>query len=97
MSLIVLVEFDIAAGKEDAFLARVRQQAADSLALEDKCSRFDVATTPEGASTVLLYEIYDDDAAFTEHLESDHFKAFDAEVAGWVSAKRVSKWNGPLG
>lgn len=97
MPLIVLVEFDIAAGKDSAFLDRVRQQAADSLALEDKCSRFDVATLPDSASTVLLYEIYDDDAAFAEHLASDHFKAFDAEVAGWVTDKRVSKWNGPLG
>lgn len=97
MPLIVLVEFTIAPAHAEVFLARVQQQAADSLALEEACTHFDVAHDPADRGRVLLYEIYDDDAAFAAHLASEHFKAFDAEVADWVIGKQVSKWEGPLG
>jgi quinol monooxygenase YgiN len=90
--LVVTVRFDAAAGWEEAFLTRVRRQAADSLAREPGCSRFDVCTPEAGAGQVLLYEIYDDAAAFDLHLKSEHFLAFNAETAGWTTSKTVERW-----
>jgi autoinducer 2-degrading protein len=90
--LAVTVRFDVTPGREDAFLARVRQQAADSLAREPACSRFDVCTPQAGAAQVFLYEIYDDAAAFDVHLNSAHFLAFNAETEGWTTSKTVERW-----
>jgi quinol monooxygenase YgiN len=35
------------------------------------------------------YEIYDDSAAFAEHLKADHYRQFDAAVTLFVVAKKV--------
>jgi len=85
---LVAVTFTIAGDRAEAFAARVQQQAVDSLT-EDGCQRFDVWFGPDGPSTVFLYEIYDDRAAFDVHLASPHFKAFDAEVTPWIVDKKI--------
>ena len=88
---LVAVTFEIADDKAEAFAARVQQRADDSLT-EAGCRRFDVWFGPAGATTVFLFEIYDDRAAFDVHLASDHFKAFDAEVAPWIRDKKIETW-----
>lgn len=93
---IVLVRFTAKPEHAEMFLARVRRQAADSLRLEDGCTRFDVAVADDNPASVLLYEIYEDRAAFDTHLASSHFLSFDQEVADWISAKTVEFWHGPL-
>jgi (4S)-4-hydroxy-5-phosphonooxypentane-2,3-dione isomerase len=94
--VIVWVEFVVEAAHRAAFLERVQGQARDSLALEPACRRFDVATDGKNPDRVLLYEIYDDAAAFDVHLASAHFKAFDAEVTPWIVSKKVELLDGPL-
>ncbi len=87
---VVLVEFSVHKEKHLDFLQRVRQQARDSLALEAACQVFDVCHDPHDDSRVVLYEVYDNEAAFKLHLQSDHFKAFDADVRDWIVNKVVS-------
>lgn len=87
----VLVEFRIDPAHVEAFAARVAQQAADSLALEAGCLRFDVWTRADAPERVTLYELYADrDAFFEAHLKSAHFLAFDAAVAPMVADKTVA-------
>lgn len=88
---LVTVIFEVDPAHADAFGIRMAQQAADSLSREPGCSRFDVWTAPGNASRVFLYEIYDDAAAFAAHLESAHFRDFDAAVAPWVQTKTVEQ------
>ena len=88
---VVLVEFISHAQHAEDFLNRVKQQAADSLELERECHVFDVCVDPTEATRVVLYEVYTDRAAFQAHLDSDHFKAFDAQVQPWVANKTVSQ------
>ena len=85
---LVTVTFTIAPDHAAAFLRRVQEQAADSLT-EPGCRQFDVWQEPGNPAKVFLYEIYDDRAAFDAHLDSPHFKAFDAEVAPWITDKQV--------
>lgn len=85
---LVAVTFQITPAHAAEFAARVAQQATDSLT-ETGCQRFDVWQAPGNLAKIFLYEIYDDRAAFDVHLASAHFKAFDAEVAGWVVDKSV--------
>ena len=87
---VVLVEFEIKAGHEQGFKHQVLEQAVDSLSKETACQVFDVCSYPGRPASFLLYEVYDDEASFQVHLDSDHFKSFDAEVSGWVLSKAVS-------
>jgi len=85
----IIVTFRI---KDDAFadfLDLVRANAAASLADEPGCHRFDVLTDPKAPGTVVLYEIYDDEAAFQQHMRMPHFHTFDAAVAPMVAEKSV--------
>jgi len=48
---------------------------------------------PEGdRETVVLYEIYDDRAAFQAHVKTPHFAAFDRESRDLVAAKTVREY-----
>ena len=85
----VTVTFDIAPGQMPRFLPRMQMNAATSLREEEGCHQFDVCTDPDRPDQLFLYELYTDQAAFKAHLASDHYKAFDAEVADLVIAKDV--------
>lgn len=86
--LLVAVTFQIAPDRAEAFRDRVRRQAEDSLA-EPGCRRFDVWCDTGDCTRVFLFEIYDDRAAFDAHLQSGHFKEFDAEVRPWVQDRTI--------
>jgi len=48
---------------------------------------------PEGKSDqVVLYEIYDDRAAFAAHLKTPHFAEFDAATRSLVAEKSVAEY-----
>jgi quinol monooxygenase YgiN len=85
----VVVTFQIRDGSFDAFLPTMTKNAQTSLSAEPGCHRFDVCTDPERPNEVFLYELYTDRAAFEAHLQSPHFKAFDAQVADMITHKDV--------
>ena len=86
--LVVTVTFEIAPGRMPAFLPLMRAQAQTSLEREPGCHHFDVCVTDDDRS-VFLYEIYRDKAAFEAHLQSAHFKTFDASVSSLIQKKEV--------
>jgi quinol monooxygenase YgiN len=88
----VTVVFTVQPGKANAFLARMRRQADESLEREPGCKQFDVWTDSVRPDEVFLYETYDDRAAFDIHLASPHFLDFDREVAPMIAAKSVITW-----
>lgn len=90
---VVTVTFETAPEHAATFLARVRQQARDSLANEPGCHRFDVCTDPERPERVFLYELYADAATFQAHLATAHYQAFDAEAGAMLVSKSVETWN----
>lgn len=80
----VVVDFAIRPDRVDEFRAAMLQQAKNSLELEEGCQRFDVFTDAQLPTTFVLYELYDDEAAFELHLESDHFASFADHVEPMV-------------
>ncbi len=64
-------------------------QARNSLENERGCHRFDVSADPLDPASFLLYEIYEDEAAFKAHLATPHYTEFAARVASWTASKRV--------
>lgn len=88
----VTVTFTLKPGTRDTFLPLMVKNASTSLLDEPGCQQFDVCLGDD-PKTVFLYEIYDDSAAFSAHLESPHFKSFDAAVADMIAAKVVNQFS----
>ena len=82
----VTVNFEIDKDQIEDFMTLMTNNASDSKKLEDGCYFFDVCRK---GTNVFLYEIYKSRDAFDVHLETQHFKTFDAAVADMVLKKDV--------
>jgi quinol monooxygenase YgiN len=90
--LVVLVEFRVKPEAQGDFHRLMMDNAAKSLEREPGCHQFDVLVK-EGAADgrYVLYEIYEDAAAFQAHLQSDHYLRFDQAVSPMVLEKKVER------
>ena len=90
--LVILVEFELHPGGEPDFRRLVLENAAASLRDEPGCRQFDVLTPEAGpGDRIVLYEIYDDAAAFDAHLATPHFATFNDATAPLVANKTVHR------
>ena len=89
----IIVDFRLKPGARPEFRRLVDTNARTSAHAEPGCRRFDVVEPRDEADRVLLYEIYDDDLAFEEHVRSAHYAQFDAESAPLIVAKSVIRCN----
>lgn len=88
---VILVEFDVFPGMESRFEECILANARSSKDDEPGCRVFDVLYRPDAEFAFVLYEIYDDRAAFDEHVRSVHFARFDEAVKPLVRGKRVTE------
>ncbi|MEQ1955856.1 putative quinol monooxygenase [Mesorhizobium sp. CN2-181] len=86
---VIIVDFRLKAGARGAFRPLMDANAIASVRDEPGCRRFDVVEPHGQSDRVLLYEIYDDAAAFDAHCRSPHFLSFDAASAPLVDDKRI--------
>lgn len=89
---VIVVEFKIHAGKMTAFRKLMDENARASCRDEPGCRRFDVLTSTKDPDHILLYEIYDDRAAFEAHVKTPHFAVFNTESAPLVADKTVKEY-----
>lgn len=92
---VVTVTFTLHPGRIAEFLPLMIENARRSLELEPGCHQFDVCSQPvgESANQVFLYEVYESEADFTAHLETAHFRRFDAAVGDLVLAKELHRYS----
>jgi (4S)-4-hydroxy-5-phosphonooxypentane-2,3-dione isomerase len=88
---VIVVDFKIHAGQMQAFRKLIDDNARASVRDEPGCSRFDVCADRKDPDRIVLYEIYDDRAAFDAHLKTPHFAAFNEKSAPLVATKAVSE------
>jgi autoinducer 2-degrading protein len=89
---VILVDFKLNSGAKAAFLRLIEENARTSCREEPGCQRFDVLTTESDPYRIVLYEIYDNRAAFEAHVKTDHFARFDEASAGLVAEKKVTEF-----
>ena len=89
---IVSVVFEIAPDQISAFLPLMMENAQTSVRDEPGCHQFDVGQNPDQPDKIFLYEVYENQAAFQDHLHSAHFKAFDAATREMILDKTVSTY-----
>ena len=88
---VITVLFTIKPEHMDDFRTAIVKNAALSVKNEAGCLHFDVCEDT-AQSCFFLYEIYENAAAFDVHLETAHFKHFNAVSAPWVSGKALSRY-----
>jgi autoinducer 2-degrading protein len=86
---VIVVDFNIKLERLAEFMPLMLENARASRETEPGCRVFDVCVDPKKKTSVFLYEIYDDRAAFDAHLATAHFKRFDAAVAPMIATKAV--------
>ncbi len=75
-AFVVIADFTIKPGCEDAFMALARDDARASVADEPGCQAFDAVIPDDAPDHVILYEVYDDRDAFEAHLRQPHYAPF---------------------
>jgi autoinducer 2-degrading protein len=83
------VDLDIVPAERENFLAAIKENGA-AAATEPGCRRFDILNLASDPNHFLLYEVYDNEAAFKAHRETEHFKKYFAAVAKMI-AKRDAR------
>jgi (4S)-4-hydroxy-5-phosphonooxypentane-2,3-dione isomerase len=86
---VVIVDFRIRPGAKSEFRRLIDANARASCRHEPGCRRFDVLECLAEADRILLYEIYDDRAAFEAHAKTDHYATFNQASAPYVAGKEV--------
>jgi len=89
---VIAVDFKLHAGQYAAFRELIDENARESAQSEPGCRRFDVLEPKGEADRILLYEIYDDRAAFEAHLKTAHFARFNRESEPLVAEKKIFEY-----
>lgn len=90
---VLTVDFFVKPEHLGDFMPEMLSNAVRSLQTEPGCSQFDVSVSPADPNHIFLYEIYDDEPAFQQHLVSAHFTQFNEVTADWISDKKVEVFN----
>lgn len=88
MAFVVIAEFETPAQHREEFLDICRYDGKHSVADEPGCRQFDVSTGEESPNHIVLYEVYDDRAAFETHLTMPHFAPF-ADALERLNVQRI--------
>ncbi|MGC1560644.1 MAG: putative quinol monooxygenase [Bradyrhizobium sp.] len=83
------VDLDIVPAERENFLAAIKENGA-AAAKEPGCRRFDILNLSSDPNHFFLYEVYDNEAAFKAHRETEHFKKYAASVSKMI-AKRDAR------
>ena len=75
----------------DAFMKKAIENAT-AARKEPGCRQFDVLADPNDPTKVMLYEIYDDEAAFEAHQQTPHFKKYLAEAVPLLAERERQVW-----
>lgn len=77
---VLIVDFEVKDGMAEQVLALVSENARKSVETEPGCRQFDVLRVPHEPNHFMLYEVYEDEAAFKAHGETAHFNNFIAKA-----------------
>ena len=91
--LVVTVTFILKPGARDKFLPLMMENARLSVSLEPGCRQFDVCARHDVDEEVFLYEVYDNEDAFSAHLAMQHYLEFTESVGPLISEKTVKTYS----
>ena len=92
MSFVLIVEFQVKPECLERFNQAIAVNAKASVRDEPGCRQFDVLHNQDDANHIVLYEVYDSEAAFRDdHMKRSHTQSFLALAKELVTKQTVYK------
>jgi (4S)-4-hydroxy-5-phosphonooxypentane-2,3-dione isomerase len=88
---VLVVNLKVKPENVEAFMSKVTANAK-AARTEPGCRQFDVLVDPKDKTRVMLYEIYNDEAAFEAHQQTPHFKRYLAEAVPLLASRERTVW-----
>ena len=88
---VLVVNIKVKPENLDAFMKQL-QANASAARKEPGCRQFEVLVDPKDRTKVLLFEVYNDEAAFEAHQATPHFKKYLAEAVPMLASRERSVW-----
>ena len=86
------VRLKVKAEHLDHFTALLLDNAKAARELERGCRGFDVLVDPKDRAQLMLYEVYESEAAFEAHQQTPHFKKYFAERVPLLESRERFFW-----
>jgi autoinducer 2-degrading protein len=84
MSFALVVKLKIKADSIDKFMNAVKVNGEAARKTEPGCRTFDILQDPKDPTSAMLYEVYDNEAAFEAHQQTPHFKKYLETALQWL-------------
>jgi len=91
MSFVLQVAIRIKPDSVDAFMKKLDENARNARK-EPGCKQFEVLVDPNDRAKIMLYEVYNDEAAFETHQQTPHFKKYVAEAVPLLAERVRAVW-----
>src|SRR5262249_53405395 len=85
---ILVVEYDIVPAEIDKYLIAIKELGAAAVN-EAGCRQLSIAVSQKDPNHVLLFEVWDNDAALDAFLATDRFKKYQAATANMISKRDI--------
>jgi len=95
MSLVLQVNIKIKPENVDSFMKKVIENAKAARS-EPGCRQFEVLVSPDDKTSIMLYEVYDDQKAFEAHQAGAAFKKYLAEAVPLLASRERHFWKSAL-
>jgi (4S)-4-hydroxy-5-phosphonooxypentane-2,3-dione isomerase len=82
------VDLDIAPDQMAKYLDAIKENGAASVK-EPGCREFNIAVLANNPNHVVLFEVYDNEAALNAHRNTDHYKKYQATTANMVTSRNI--------
>ena len=92
MSLVLQVNIKVKPENVDAFMSKVMENGRAARS-EPGCRQFEVLVDPQDKTSIMLFEVYDDQKAFDAHQAGAAFKKYVAEAVPLLASRERHFWN----
>jgi (4S)-4-hydroxy-5-phosphonooxypentane-2,3-dione isomerase len=83
---VLVVNIRIKPESVDRFMKLLADNAS-AARKEPGCKQFEVLQDPKDKAKIMLYEVYDDEAAFETHQQTAHFKKYVADAVPLLASR----------
>ena len=95
MSLVLQVNIKVKPENVESFMDQVLENARAARS-ERGCRQFEVLVDPEDKTSIMLFEVYDDQKAFDVHQAGAAFKKYVAEAVPLLASRERHFWTKAL-
>ncbi len=92
-ALVLAVTLKIKPDSVDKFMAAIVENGKAARETEPGCRAFEILADPEDRTQLMLYEVYDSQAAFEAHQQTPHFKQYLATAVPWLESRERRFWH----